>query len=276
MLTMDEIMRMSDAQRADMQKGRLRELAIGAWAPYEPQIMKMLLNTLGPKGPFSQQTTLKIVDRLISLGIYTQVGTYEEMVAFIKSIPDDFTIACGPCACRKNTLDEAGNDARDLAAGKLDFCRPSPLNLDIQFGVCGDKFKLVEGYQEISKAELLALEKECHNMGLVSNLFVMMGGEGSICHCSSATCVPLLVYNNLDDDRAKVIKKGRFVADTGLSACDNTGSCANVCHFGAREMVEKEGVPTLAYHPSKCFGCGLCADVCPNSAVIMKERGGAS
>ena len=66
MITMDEIMRLSDAERMDKQKGFLRELAIGAWAPYEPRIMKMLLNTLGPRKLFSQKTTLKIVDRLIS------------------------------------------------------------------------------------------------------------------------------------------------------------------------------------------------------------------
>ena len=272
MITMAEILRLSDVERAEMQKGFFRELSIGMWAPFEPQIMKLLLNTLGPRKLFSRQTTLKIIDRLISMSIYTQVATYGEMVAFIKSIPDDFTIACGPCACRKNTLAEAGNDARDLAAGKFDFCQPSPLNLDIQFGESGDKFMKCDGYRPISKPELLELEKESRNMGLVSNMYVMAGGEGSICHCSSATCVPLIVYNNLHNDTARVIKKGGYISVTDSGACDITGNCAKVCHFGAREIVMRNGTASLQYHPSRCYGCGLCEAACQNNAVSMAAR----
>lgn len=273
MITMNEIMQMSESKRAQKQKGFLRELAIGTWAPYEPQIMNFLRHTLGPQKIFSQKTLLKIIDRLIGLAIYTQVATYEEMTAFIDSIPDDFTIVCGPCACRKNTLAEAGNDARDLAAGRLDFCRPSPLNLDIQFGVCGDKFKGCEGYEPISKQALHDLEAETRNMGLVSNLYVMMGGEGSICHCSSPTCVPLIVYNHFNDSSARVIQKGHSIAVTDTAACDHTGNCARVCHFGARTLVTESGLSRLVYHPDKCYGCGLCAAVCPNQAITMTARG---
>lgn len=272
MITMKEIMQLSEIERAQKQKGLFRELAIGAWAPHEPMIMNFLRNTLGPKKLFSQKTLLRIIDRLISMAIYTQVATYEEMTAFIETIPDDFAIVCGPCACRKNTLAEVGNDARDIAAGRFDLCRPSPLKLDIQFGVCADKFKNCEGYEPISKQALLELEKETRNMGLVSNLYVMMGGEGSICHCSAKTCVPLIVYNNLDDSDARVIQKGHYVAVTDSSICDNTGNCTQVCHFGARVLVKKDGKDQLVYYPDKCYGCGLCATVCPHNAVTMTAR----
>ena len=103
-------------------------------------------------------------------------------------------------------------------------------------------------------------------------VYLMLGGEGSICHCSSATCVPLIVYNNLNDSRAKVIKKGQYLAVTDAAACDNTGDCTRVCHFGARTMVEKDGQARLRYQPSRCFGCGLCAHVCPNKAIDMVPR----
>jgi NAD-dependent dihydropyrimidine dehydrogenase PreA subunit len=272
MITIAELINMPEEDRAKMQKGLLRELVIGAWAPREPQMMRLLLNTLGPKKLFSQKTLLRVIDRLIGLSIYTQVAAYEEMTAFIASIPDDFTIVRGPCACRKNTLAEAGSDARDIAAGRLDLCRPSPLNLDIQFGVCGDKFRDCEGYEPVSKKDLLALEQETRNMGLVSNLYLMLGGEGSICHCSSVTCVPLIVYNNLNDSRARVIKKGQTIAATDPDACDNAGACAGVCHFGARTMVAAGGKTKLRYEPAQCYGCGLCAFVCPNRAITMTTR----
>ncbi len=272
MITITDLMNLSDEERAKLKKGVVKELVIGAWAPREPQIMKLLLNTLGPKKIFSHKTLLRLIDRLVGLSFYTQVATYEEMVTFINSIPDDFTIVCGPCACRKNTLTEAGNDARDFAGGRLDLCQPSPLNLDIQFGVCGDKFQSCEGYEPISKQGLLELEQQTRNMGLVSNVYLMLGGEGSICHCSSATCVPLIVYNHLNDSRAKVIKKGQYLAVTDPAACDNVGDCTRVCHFGARTLVEKDGKAQLRYEPARCYGCGLCAYVCPNEAITMMPR----
>ncbi len=272
MLNIQEIMNMSVEERHRRQKGKTRGLAIGIWAPREPMLMGMLRNAIKNKGDFSKEVISKIIDRIISIGIFTTVATLEEIIPFIESIPDDFEIVKGPCACRINTAEEAGFDARDIQSGHIDYCKSSPLNLDIQFGKCGEKFGKCEGYEPITKEELIELERECHNMGLVSNLYVMFGGEGSICHCSSKTCVPLITYRYVCDGKRKVYKKGAFIAETDHLCCEGSGKCASVCHFNARTMVEEKGMKKMVFDPVKCYGCGICASVCPTKAVSMVER----
>jgi NAD-dependent dihydropyrimidine dehydrogenase PreA subunit len=203
--------------------------------------------------------------------MYTQIVTYHEVAEFINSMPDSFKIACGPCACRINTAEELGPDAMDIEAGKFEFINQTPLNVDIQFGACGEQFGKLESYKDITKRELLELEKECHNLGLVSNIYVMLNGEGSICHCSSKTCVPLTV-NSCISGNGHFIKRGELVAKTNPSLCNNTGYCTKVCHFNARRMIDENGKIILQYDQAKCYGCGLCESVCPEKAVKMIKR----
>ncbi len=271
-MNIEEIMNLPHQERLDRQKGVLRELAIGMWAPREPQIMGMLSNALKEKSNFSKEVISKILDRFFGIGIYTAVATLEEIKAFIRSMPDDFTIVRGPCACRINTASEAGFDARDMKSGNFNYCRHSPLNLDIQFATCGEKFKNCEGYEPITKDELIALEDESHNMGLVSNLYVMFGGEGSICHCSSKTCVPLITYRYVCDGRRHIYKKGAYIAETDQSRCCGNGTCQDVCHFRARTQTVQDGKRRTVFDPVKCYGCGVCAAACPEKAIRMVRR----
>jgi Pyruvate/2-oxoacid:ferredoxin oxidoreductase delta subunit len=194
------------------------------------------------------------------------------MVEFITNLPDDYKIVQGPCSCRINTAKEAGCDARDLKNGKLDFCRESPLRLDIQFGKCGEEFGRCDGYEPITKEECIALEYECRDMGLVSNLYVMFGGEGSICHCSGKTCVPLITHHLAGGGLRRFYQKGEKIALTDYKACCQNGYCATVCHFNAREIRKTGKGKELLHFANKCYGCGLCAEVCPEKAITMVSR----
>lgn len=260
---------MSLEKRLAIQEKTIRGLLIGMWAPREPQIMGILREALRNKAHFTQKTVVGILDRIAGMKVYTAVATCDEMVEFIKNLPANYKIVKGPCACRINTAKEAGNDARDIKKGNLDFCRESPLNLDIQFGKCGEKFGECEGYRPITKEECIALEYECRDMGLVSNLYVMFGGEGSICHCSSRTCVPLITHHLSGGRLRRFYQKGEYIALTDLRACCQNGRCALVCHFGARELHQHN----LVFHADICYGCGLCAEVCPEKAITLVHRG---
>ncbi len=273
MITLEDLMSCSEEERKELQKGNLKKLVIGSWAPREAAIMRTLYNSFSKRKQFTRQLIAKILDRLFSIGMYTQVVTYDEVVRFIKSLPDSYRIARGPCACRINTAEELGPDARDLSSGRLDFFRQTPLNVDIQFGICGEEFGKQEGYEFITKRELLDLEAECRNMGLVSNIFVMLGGEGSICHCSSKTCVPLMA-GRIVDGKTHFIKKGEYRAATDMGRCNQTGNCVKVCHFDARRLVREDGKLVMKYDDARCFGCGLCESVCPEKAIVMVRRKG--
>lgn len=268
---MRRIWEMSTAERADRQTGKVREMLIGAWAPREPEMMELVLKMLEYEKKYPISMVHKLIDRLASMAVSTIVVTPEEIMDFINGIPGDFAIAKGPCACRINTAEHCGPDARDISGGRLDFCKQTPLNVDIQIAKCGEVFGQLDNYKRITKEELLALEKDCLNMGLVPNIYIIMGGEGSICHCSSRTCAPLLA-NEAIGGKSKFLKKGLNIPRTDKNLCKGAGSCVKVCHFGARKMDTKSENSQPVFDPSKCYGCGLCAYTCKERAIEMIPR----
>lgn len=261
----------SPDERRRIQKGKMRETLIGCYAPREPLVMEYILKFLEYEKKLPLGLVHQIIDRLASISVATTVVTHEEVVRFIEELPDDFAIAVGPCACRIHTAKMLGPDARDISAGNLEFCRNTPINVDIQIAKCGEKFGELEEYKPITKKELLDLEAECFNMGLVANIYQMMGGEAGICHCSSATCAPFLANEALNG-KSSVIKKGKYVASTDKEVCNGTGNCVKVCHFKARKIVARNGKLFSTIDSGRCYGCGLCVDVCPEKAIFMTQR----
>ena len=47
----------------------------------------------------------RIIDRHPGITIATTAMTYQEILEFVRGLPDDFVIAKGPCACRKHTVE---------------------------------------------------------------------------------------------------------------------------------------------------------------------------
>jgi hypothetical protein len=166
-----ELARMPRDGRSQIQDNKIRKVLIGAYAPREPAVMDAILTFLKYEKRLPLSLVHKIVDRISSMAISTTVVTYDEVQDFIKGIPDDFRISKGPCACRIHTAELMGPDARDLEQRRLDFCQNAPLNIDIQIGACGEEFGKLDTYEPITREELLELERQCHNMGLVANVY---------------------------------------------------------------------------------------------------------
>ncbi|HPM75891.1 MAG TPA: 4Fe-4S dicluster domain-containing protein [bacterium] len=251
--------------------GALQETVLGCYAPNEPLLMQSLYRFLEAEKHLPLNLAHRVIDRLAGITMATQVMTHAEIVRFIEELPDDWVIAKGPCPCRKHTAAALGPDAMDLAGGFLNFCRQTPEKVDIQIGVSGAQFAKLEAYEVIAKDELLALERECHNMGLVANVYSMAGGETGICHCSSATCVPFLANEALGGE-SQIILRGRTVAATDADKCAGCGDCLRVCHFHVRHTVTIDERLLAEVKAERCYGCGLCADVCPQRAVTMVAR----
>lgn len=268
---MQRVWEKSVAEREEPHQGKTREMIIGCYAPREPLVMSSIYKFLQLEKKLPLSLVHKIFDRFASMTVCTTVMTPGEINEFIESIPESFLIAVGPCACRLHTQQQLGPDARDLAAGRLDFCRQTPLNVDIQIAKCGEKFGELPDYRFIDKKQLLELEKECFNMGLVANVYMMMGGEAGICHCSGQTCVPFMA-NEAIGGKTTVIKKGAYLPRVDKQKCDGSGQCLQVCHFSARKLNGKNGSSVSFVDPGNCYGCGLCAEVCPNDAIEMVPR----
>ncbi|MEA2101810.1 MAG: 4Fe-4S dicluster domain-containing protein, partial [Thermodesulfobacteriota bacterium] len=249
-----------------------RQKLIQFYAPCEPLVMQNIMKFLEVEKKMPLKTLHRISDVLASTTMATKVMTDTEIYNYIENLPDELAIAIGPCACRLDTAEELGPDARDIAADRLEMFRQTPTEVDVQIGTCGEKFGKLETYRMISKKELLEKEHEFQNMGLVSNVYIIRDGDAGICHCSSATCAPFIA-NEAIDYKSKVIIHGDSIAVTDKTKCEASGRCIGVCHFNAREIVTKNGVNHSALvSPDRCYGCGQCVKVCPGNAIKMVPR----
>jgi Fe-S-cluster-containing hydrogenase component 2 len=259
-------------ERVNIQKRKGREKLIAFYAPCEPLVMTNIMKFLEAEKKLPLKLIHRVIDVLATATMVTKVMNEEEICRYVENLPDEFPIAIGPCACRLDTAKELGPDARDIAGGRLDLFMDTPLNVDVQIGMCGEKFGKLETYRLISKQELLDVERRCQNMGLVSNVYVIRGGDAGICHCSSATCVPFIA-NEAIEYKSKVIIHGDTLAATDVSKCDGSARCVTVCHFKARRMANKNGKNVSGLFSSdRCYGCGQCVKVCPNKAIRMVQR----
>jgi ferredoxin len=233
--------------------------------------MEGIFSFLRYEKKYPLQLVHKIMDRMAGITLATTVMSYPEIVEFVRGLPDDFAIARGPCACRLHTAG-LGPDARDLAGGNLEFCRTSPLDVDIQIATCGEQFGKLPAYRRITRQELLELEAQCRDMGLVANVYTMLSGDAGICHCSSSTCIPFMA-NEAIDRTSSVIRRGSRIARTDPSRCRAHGHCVKACHFQARRVVAGPArAVSVLEDPSRCYGCGLCEAVCPEGAITLQDR----
>ncbi len=259
-------------ERVKIHDRKGREKLIEFYAPREPLVMQTVLGFLEVEKKLPIRLVHRIIDVLASATVVTKIMSEDEIYGYINNLPEEFPIAAGPCACRLDTARDLGPDARDLAAGRLDMFRDTPIDVDIQIGTCGEKFGRLKTYRMIDKKELLEIEAGCQNMGLVSNVYVIRDGDAGICHCSSPTCAPFLA-NEAIGYKSKVIIHGDSVACTDKSRCDAAGNCMKVCHFRARRIVNGNGRNhSSLVSPDRCYGCGQCIKVCKNNAISMVPR----
>ena len=52
--------------------------------------------------------------------------------------------------------------------------------------------------------------------------------------------------------------------------CDSSGTCKEVCRFGA--VIAGEGSAAFVIDPLACEGCGVCVELCPTRAIDFVEK----
>jgi len=106
-------------------------------------------------------------------------------------------------------------------------------------------------------------------------LYKLTGGEGGDrypriplvrCAAETANKTPEAEYRGIKTcGAANLMFGGGMKCEYG---CMGFGDCANVCPFGALEMVD--GLPRL--DQEKCTGCAKCVAACPRSIIDMQDK----
>jgi ferredoxin len=132
--------------------------------------------------------------------------------------------------------------------------------------------------RKISQDEALALVKRLRERGHLNQAFfkVATGGSsvGVLCCCHPDTCVSLIssrITQKFDRSISQVAASGYSVR-RDESVCEDCGTCARVCPFGA--VRHEEG--RHEYRSAACMGCALCVENCPAGALSLYQDSGKS
>jgi ferredoxin len=153
------------------------------------------------------------------------------------------------CGCRE----EKGGCGRS----RMDVC------LQFRGGTAASGTRM----RQVTRREVEAILVEARTKMLVSRPFrdpAAPGEAEGICFCCDCCCG----YFHEADEKCD---KGSSIEQTDLDACTGCGECVSACYFGAREVMEAEG---LAVNADLCYGCGLCVDACEAGLIRMVPREG--
>jgi len=92
----------------------------------------------------------------------------------------------------------------------------------------------------------------------------------NLCYCCPCCCVVGGIKHSPSYLRTVFQRFEGLTITVDGDACTNCGECAQVCIFGALEMVDNQ----VERDWEKCFGCGRCVTACPTEALgIELEEG---
>ncbi len=115
--------------------------------------------------------------------------------------------------------------------------------------------------RRVSREDALALVDHADAKGLVTRPFrnhERPNELDGICFCCPECCYYFVHPEEPCD-------KGTLRETTRADECSDCGLCAEVCHFGARRMVDGR----LVVERGKCAGCGLCVETCASGSITM-------
>ncbi|MBN2026071.1 MAG: hypothetical protein JW854_04865 [Actinobacteria bacterium] len=130
--------------------------------------------------------------------------------------------------------------------------------------------------RRITREEALSIIDEHRKTGHINQAFfkVATGGSmGVLCNCCPKCCVSMRATALAQKikgakDISQYVPSG-YTVERDAKKCAMCGTCVEICHFGAIEIIDGEYV----YRPERCYGCELCVENCSNGALSLVHKG---
>lgn len=101
--------------------------------------------------------------------------------------------------------------------------------------------------------------------GLVHSVSNHKGDISYICNCCTCGCG--IMRTIAEAHMANVVARSSFFASVMDEACVGCGTCAEMCQFGAINILEIASIDQQV-----CVGCGVCVRFCPQEAISLNMR----
>lgn len=190
--------------------------------------------------------------------LVSQAATLDETYRFIDELPEQYSLAVGPCRCRSGNHNCAHAIDTDIVI--------------LQTATIWYRDLFPHDYRVISKREAKEICRQSRAAGMIQCIDRHMYFRDStnyfvICNCCKESCIPLVAYRLFKQEPFRFLPS-RTIAAVGPDLCQGCGTCIPVCPFEERVLDAHKGIAVV----QNCQGCGLCVDVCPTGASTMVAR----
>ncbi len=218
-------------------------------ADLERDILQYFQEAFGEAVHTKKTTQMRTVPVGANLLPDRDIGTYEDIRAFVRRSPGPFAVM--DCICRLGRQmigHECGQTSR------LQSC--------LTFGVAAKGMVHSGAAHFVNREEMLQLLDEADRDGLVLQpentqdpLFV--------CCCCGCCCGVLTSAKRLPEPAAYF--SANYYAEVASDRCEACGTCFSRCQMDAVSL--DSGRAEIAR--SHCIGCGLCVSTCPSEAITL-------
>jgi len=249
----------------------LRRLLLKGYAYKEVELLRVLFwvsrLTIMKRAWFRKPFYYLFAHFLGTRGVVCQAATLSEAHCFIDGLPDEYTLAVGPCRCRvgnRNCDHEIMTDIVIRSTASIWYKELFP-----------------NDYRVITKQEAKEICTKSRAAGMIQSIDRHLYFRGSenyfvVCNCCKESCVPIIAYRVFKDE-PYAFYPSRSVSTVDETKCRGCAACIEACPFEERVLVSLEGRAAqnggeTAARVLNCQGCGLCADVCRAQATYMIPR----
>lgn len=221
-------------------------------ADLERDILQYFQEAFGEAVHTRKTTQLRTVPVNASLLPDRDVGTYEDIRAFVRRSPGPFAVM--DCICRLGRQ-MVGHECHQTS--RLQTC--------LTFGSAAKGSVRSGAARFVTREAMLELLDEADRDGLVLQpentqdpLFV--------CCCCGCCCGVLTTARRLPEPAA--FFSANYYAEVEADRCEACGTCFSRCQMDAVSLDAGRGEIARTH----CIGCGLCVNTCQSGAIALRPQ----